>query len=712
MTDGIMKKMTFIVYSHVSEEELSDSLGMPEYSYYFVLRGFLPVLRELGQVVVVKNPEQEVDAIYDDCRKRGEDCVFLTFSPPNKSAVGLRCPTICVLAWEFDPIPDEVWDNDPKNDWRFVLSDHGCMISLSQYTADSVKRMMGENFSVATIPSPVWDAFADFRDNAGDMVSISPSDILIKGNVVDSRNYYIAPDAFELLNPYGSFQFRDWSGETLHLGFTRGDEFSAYLGGFYKSETWGTWSRISKPWIFLPYKLSGVVRFKITACGYGKNYDKDIFVALGDEKKQVRLKDLNESIDVKFQIDYPDNVLRFSGLDLSPVPNATDPRSMAIGLQTMEISSINKLPDWTGETLNMGFTQTDEIVASLAGFYKPEPWGAWSCNEEPEVLLPYRLKGVVHLKISACGYGKNCDKDIFVALGDEKKQVRLKDFSEDIHVSFQLNRPASVLKFSGLDLSPVPNAVDLRSMGIGLRSIEISGYPCKENEKVTEQANESVRKVVLDGVVYTSVFSPLDGRKNWQDIVTAFCTAFQDVEDATLVLKMSHHSLSSFLGKLHFFLQQLSPFKCRIVALHGYMDSDEYEKLIAATHFYVNASRCEGLCLPLMEYMACRKPAIAPCHTAMADYVDSSSTFIVDSSLEPCMWPHDSRDVFRAMRYRIDWESLVGAYRQSYDIAKNQPAVYREMAKAASSQIQKVASNNIVKEKLHKFLTKELGCRF
>ena len=107
--------MIFIVYSQISEEKLNGSLGMPEYSYYFVLRGFLPVLRELGQVIVVSNPEQEVDAIYDGCRKRGENCVFVSFSPPNKSVIGLRCPTVCVFAWEFDSIPDEVWDGDRKN---------------------------------------------------------------------------------------------------------------------------------------------------------------------------------------------------------------------------------------------------------------------------------------------------------------------------------------------------------------------------------------------------------------------------------------------------------------------------------------------------------------------------------------------------------------------------------------------------------------------
>lgn len=64
--------MVFIVYSEVSEKKLSGSLGMPEYSYYFVLRGFVPVLRELGRVIPVQYPEKEVDAIYDDCLLQGE----------------------------------------------------------------------------------------------------------------------------------------------------------------------------------------------------------------------------------------------------------------------------------------------------------------------------------------------------------------------------------------------------------------------------------------------------------------------------------------------------------------------------------------------------------------------------------------------------------------------------------------------------------------
>jgi len=572
--------MIFIVYSEISEEKLSGSLGLPEYSYYFVLRGFLPVLRELGQVAMVNNPEQEVDAIYDDCRKRGESCVFITFSPPNKSAMGLRCPTVCVLAWEFDRIPDEVWDDDPKNDWRYVLSNHGRTITLSQYAAAALKKAMGENFPVAVIPAPVWDAFENIRNSITDMPSLKHAEISINGSVVDSRNYNsynrLTADPFKLQKLIDSFQFQNWSGKALHLGFSKSDEFNACLGGFYQSETWGAWSGVAEPW----------------------------------------------------------------------------------------------------------------------------------------VLLPCKLKGTINLKITALGFGYNGNKEIFVSIGNESKKIRLYDFFTEMAVSFHLSKPENILKFSGLDLTPFPGVKDRRFLGIGLRYIEISGDPYVEIRKDKNQEKNLSQKIALEGVVYTSVFSPADGRKNWEDIVTAFCTAFQDVEDATLVLKMIHYSLASFLVRLTFLLGQLRPFKCRVVALQGYMDSIEYEALISATHFYINASSAEGLCLPLMEFMACCKPAISPCHTAMADYVNSLSTFIVDSSLEPSMWPHDPRSIFRSMRYRIDWESLVSAYRQSYDIAKNQPDVYREMAESASSQMNKFSSNIVVKEKLQRFFAQELGCQF
>ena len=39
--------MKFLVYSEVNAQTIASSMGQSEYSYYFVLKEFLPVLRAL-----------------------------------------------------------------------------------------------------------------------------------------------------------------------------------------------------------------------------------------------------------------------------------------------------------------------------------------------------------------------------------------------------------------------------------------------------------------------------------------------------------------------------------------------------------------------------------------------------------------------------------------------------------------------------------------
>ena len=87
--------------------------------------------------------------------------------------------------------------------------------------------------------------------------------------------------------------------------------------------------------------------------------------------------------------------------------------------------------------------------------------------------------------------------------------------------------------------------------------------------------------------------------------------------------------------------------------IHGFLSTESFHDLLRATAFTVNAAHAEGQCLPLMEYMAAGKPAIAPNHTAMADYITDDSAFPVSSSIELAAWPQDPRQVFRCVRYRI-----------------------------------------------------------
>ena len=57
--------MLFIIYSATDSSSIESSLGLPEYSYYFVLKEFRPMLEKLGRDHLVKCPETEVDPLYD-----------------------------------------------------------------------------------------------------------------------------------------------------------------------------------------------------------------------------------------------------------------------------------------------------------------------------------------------------------------------------------------------------------------------------------------------------------------------------------------------------------------------------------------------------------------------------------------------------------------------------------------------------------------------
>jgi glycosyltransferase involved in cell wall biosynthesis len=217
------------------------------------------------------------------------------------------------------------------------------------------------------------------------------------------------------------------------------------------------------------------------------------------------------------------------------------------------------------------------------------------------------------------------------------------------------------------------------------------------------------RPIAVSGVVYTTVLNPADGRKNWVDLVTAFCWAFKNTEDATLIVKMTHHDLEHYRVVLMTLLSRLAPFSCRVLVLHGFLEDEQYQALIGASSYYVNASSGEGLCLPLMEFLSSGKPVIAPDHTAMADYLNEHVAFLLKCSPEPTCWPHDPTGMLFTHRHRLNWQSLMEAFRRSYQVACSNPEHYQRMSKHAYQQMQDFASVERVSEPLNIFLQQILA---
>lgn len=217
-----------------------------------------------------------------------------------------------------------------------------------------------------------------------------------------------------------------------------------------------------------------------------------------------------------------------------------------------------------------------------------------------------------------------------------------------------------------------------------------------------------VTSVHLKGVVYTSVLNPKDGRKNWVEIITAFCWAFRDVEDATLLLKMANHDVERYRGTVLNQLARLMPFRCRVIVSNGFLDDAGYAQLIKSSTYYVNASSGEGLCLPLLEFLSCGRPALAPWHTAMADYLRPEFSFEVNTRLEPDCWPHDPAGRLLTRSHRLNWQSLVTAFRNSYQQVNDEKA-YLEASRVARAFIQNFCEPSRIAEKLAGFLHQVLA---
>ncbi len=470
-----MNNMILITCSKITHQTIQSSLGKSEYSYFFLLNEFLPALKNIAEVVLVENTEA-VDPLYHKYRKAGQTVFFLSVSPPHQTPLHLQCPTVCLFAWEFYNVPDQPWNDEPRNDWRYALKHMAGAIACSQESAQAVRQALGPDYPVAAIPAPIWNRFQDLHQ----------------------------ADA------------------SRPIGTTRSFSFSGHA--------------IDSPLLGL------------SANGLVQHWER-----------------------------HP-----------PAPPRSTPPQTT---------------PNAWQRSWKIACAWQQALLRSRQRKRKPEPLG----------------------------------------------------------------------------VQPAPSP-------IGLAPVQDFHFD-------------------LDGVVFCSVFNPSDGRKNWDDIVTAFCWAFRDTQDATLILKMTHHDLESYRIFLLTLLSRLAPFQCRVLVLHGFLDDEKYRELVQVCNFYVNASNGEGLCLPLMEFLSSGKPALAPHHSAMSDYIDENIAVVVESSPELACWSHDPSGLMRTQRHRIHWQSLMEGYRRCYAMARNEPDIYQQMSQRAWEKMRDFSNIQVISQDLATFFS-------
>ena len=96
-----------------------------------------------------------------------------------------------------------------------------------------------------------------------------------------------------------------------------------------------------------------------------------------------------------------------------------------------------------------------------------------------------------------------------------------------------------------------------------------------------------------------------------------------------------------------------------------------------------------------MEFMSAGRPAIAPRHTAMLDYVTEENAFVPHSRTRQSVWPHDPRRAIRCLRQQISFSGLVECFRRSYAVARYDAPLYAQMSAAATAALKAYCSDDV-----------------
>ncbi len=477
--------------------------------------------------------------------------------------------------------------------------------------------------------------------------------------------------------------------------------------GMHDIEPWGRWTEAEDCSLVLPLAVSGAVAVRFSVMNTLAEGPASFDVHLGQQKKTVETDRSPQAVELLFTGVGSSDHLGFAGI--CTAVSADDQRRLGLALASLEVEPLAPT-EMLVEPLTPRDLLNDDGVRSV-GLHAREPWGRWAAESELTFVLPYWVNGHVVVRIQVVEHPQQRRGALTLNLGGQIRSVVLTGEAQTFSVEFQGLDATQTLQCSGPEPVALEGGEDLRRLGIGLAALEIVLQAESDVSADTRVDFDSGSgSPALDApVIYTALFNPVDERKNWPDLINAFVFALRDQPRAVLVIKAAHRELQPFLEDFCGYFASLAPFQCRLIFIHGYLDPASYRQLIRRSAFIVSASRGEGQCLPLMEFMSGGVPAIAPNNTAMADYVSAQNSFLVASTVEPAVWPQDPRLLLRTTRYRINWESLYDAFATSFQVAVTEPARYAAMSVAASESLRNYCSMETAQARLQALLEELSG---
>ncbi|MCE5302903.1 MAG: hypothetical protein LLF97_07320 [Planctomycetaceae bacterium] len=145
-----------IVTSYCTGAPNGKNVGVPGYSYDFVVQLFAPLIKSWGKLLVVSR--EELPQAVAQMRARGYTPVHLSFLPLQDVCFADDAPNIVVPAWEYPDVPNHVFDGNPQNNWVETARRCDALVVGGPFTADAFQRA-GVRTPIQIVQVPTPDAY-------------------------------------------------------------------------------------------------------------------------------------------------------------------------------------------------------------------------------------------------------------------------------------------------------------------------------------------------------------------------------------------------------------------------------------------------------------------------------------------------------------------------------------------------------------------------
>ncbi|MGH7194224.1 MAG: hypothetical protein ACREJM_11955, partial [Candidatus Saccharimonadales bacterium] len=144
--------------SSFTRGEMPNRCGDDCYSYFYVQRAFLPLLKRWGEVREAEQPATRLDQTAAEVRARHAVPVHLSFLPPQYMPLAAGAPNIAFPFWEYPEIPNYDVGGNPSNNWLRVAEKVDALMTACEFTREAFRRA-GARVPMYLAPVPIAAAY-------------------------------------------------------------------------------------------------------------------------------------------------------------------------------------------------------------------------------------------------------------------------------------------------------------------------------------------------------------------------------------------------------------------------------------------------------------------------------------------------------------------------------------------------------------------------